>query len=137
LDRSPHPASLQVRDLQILAGGPGRSVRMTMSAALVQAKQEDRKVLVFFAETPPSTTARNMSTTTPQKNAKHITRGKFIKVLIQVAKTDDPAKRYNVKNFPTFLLLDAQGKVLNRRVGFVGEAAFQNGFLDCSEVKGL
>ena len=108
-----------------------------LSAALVQAKQEDRKVLVFFADTPPSTTARNMSTTTLKKNARHIARGKFIKVLIQVAKTDDPAKRYNVKNLPTFLLLDAQGKVLNRRAGFVGEAAFQNGFLDCSEVKGL
>ena len=108
-----------------------------LSAALVQARQGDRKVLVFFADSPPSTTARNMSTTTLKMNDKHITEDKFIKVLIQVAKTDEPAKRYNVKDFPTFLLLDAQGKVLNRRVGFVGEVAFRIGFLDCSEVSGL
>ncbi len=33
-----------------------------------------------------------MSMTTRSKNRKYIERGKFIKVLIQVKKTDDPAK---------------------------------------------
>ena len=108
-----------------------------LSAALAQAKQEDRKVLVFFANSPPSTNARRMSTATLNKNAGYIAKGKFIKVLIRIKKTDDLAKRYNVEDFPTFLLLDAQGQVLNRRVGFVGEVAFRNGFLDCSEVQGL
>jgi len=106
-----------------------------LSAALTKAKQEDRKVLVFFANNPPSTNARRMSTMTLSKNSKHIERGKFITVLIQTGKADDPAKQYSISDFPTFLLLDAQGKELNRRVGFVGEVAFRNGFLDCSEVQ--
>jgi len=106
-----------------------------LPTALAKAGQEDRKVLVFFAGSPPSANARRMSTTTLGKNSKHIKRGKFITVLIQIKKTDDLAKRYSVSKFPTFLLLDAEGKVLNRRAGFVGEVAFRNGFLDCSDVK--
>jgi len=103
--------------------------------ALAQARQEDRKVLVFFAGNPPSANARRMSTTTLSKKSGEIKRGKFITVLIQIKKTDDLAKHYGIKNFPTFLLLDAQGKELNRRVGFVGQEAFIRGFLDCSDVK--
>ncbi|MDP6047691.1 MAG: hypothetical protein QGG25_18920, partial [Phycisphaerae bacterium] len=43
-----------------------------LQAALTKAKKEDRKVLVFFADKRPSTTARNMSTRTLKKNGKHI-----------------------------------------------------------------
>ena len=46
-----------------------------------------------------------MSTTTLSKNRKYIKRDKFIKVLIQIKKTNDPAKLYSASNFPTFLLL--------------------------------
>jgi len=92
-------------------------------------------VLVFFASKQPSGDARRMSTTTLGKNAKNIARGKFIKVLIQLKKTDELAKRYKISTLPTFLVLDAEGKELNRRVGRVGEAPFTNGFLDCSEVE--
>ena len=106
-----------------------------LSAALVKAGQEGRKVLVFFAGSPPSEDARRMSTTTLSKNARHIAQGKFIKVLVQLEKTDELARRYSIAKLPTFLLLDAQGKVLNRRVGMVGEVAFNKGFLDCSDPK--
>jgi len=106
-----------------------------LSAALAKAGQEDRKVLVFFAGSPPSATARRMSRTTLDKNRKQIRQGKFIQVLLQVTKTDDLAKRYNISALPTFLLLDAQGNELNRRVGFVGQGKFSIGFLDCSDVK--
>jgi len=106
-----------------------------LPAALAKAKQEDRKVLVFFAGSPPSEDARRMSTTTISKNLKYIKEGKFITVLIQLKKSDELAKRYDIARLPTFLLLDAEGKVLNRRVGMVGEVAFNKGFLDCSDPK--
>jgi hypothetical protein len=106
-----------------------------LSAGLAQAKQEERKVLVFFASSPPSEDARSMSTATLRKNAKHIKSGKFITLLIQGKKTDEQFKRYNVTALPTFLLLDSEGKVLNRRVRFVGEVPFNKGFLDCSDVQ--
>jgi thioredoxin-related protein len=105
-----------------------------LSAGLVQAKQEERKVLVFFADSPPSTTARKMSTTTLKMNKKHIKRRKLITVLLQVKKSDELAKRYSIRKFPTFLLLDAQGKELNRRVGSVGAVPFRNEFLDGTKV---
>jgi thiol-disulfide isomerase/thioredoxin len=105
-----------------------------LEAALIQAKKEDRKVLVFFAGSPPSTVARTMSTGTLKKNAKQIKRGKLITVLVQVRKTEDPAKKYGVQEYPTFLLLGSDGKELNRRVGFVGQSQFSIGFLDCSKV---
>jgi hypothetical protein len=107
-----------------------------LSAGLAQAKQEERKVLVFFASSPPSTTARKMSTSTLKMNNKYIKSRKLITVLIQVKKTDELAKRYSIKKFPTFLLLDSEGKELNRRVGLVGEVPFRNEFLDCKKVVG-
>ena len=106
-----------------------------LQAALKQAKQEDRRVLLFLAGNPPSQNARNMSTKTLRKNTGKIESEKFITVLIQGKKTDELFKRYNVLMLPTFLLLDAEGKVLNRRVGFVGEMPFKQGFLGCTELK--
>ena len=106
-----------------------------LPAALAQAKKEDRRVLVFFAGNPASENARNMSRKTLDKNMKHIKRGKFLTVLLQVKKTDAVAKKYSISALPTFLLLDGDGKELNRRTGFVGQAAFHGGFLDCTVVK--
>jgi thioredoxin-related protein len=90
---------------------------------------------VFFVSSPPSTIARKMSTKTLRKNAKHIKSAKIITLLIQGKKTDELFKRYKVTVLPTFLLLDSEGKVLNRRVRFVGEVPFNKGFLDCSDVQ--
>ena len=49
-------------------------------------------MLVFFADSPAGTIARNMSTTTLKMNDKHIKRRKLITVLMQVEKTDEQAK---------------------------------------------
>jgi hypothetical protein len=106
-----------------------------LPTALAQAEKEDRKLLVFFAGSPPSTNARRMSTTTLRKNSPRIRDRKLITVLIRVKKTDELAKRYDVRELPTFLLLDARGKELNRRVGFVGHMPFVTGFLDCGKVE--
>ena len=107
-----------------------------LQAALEKAKQEHRKVLVFFAANPPSTTARRMAKMTLPKNAAAIRKGRFITVLVRTeSPRSDLARRYKLKRLPTFLLLDAAGVELNRRVGFVGEVPFRKGFLDCSEVR--
>jgi thioredoxin-related protein len=106
-----------------------------LTQALAQAKQEDRRVLVFFASKSPSANARQISRRTLTKSAKQIERGKFIKVFIQVRKTDELVKRYGIPDLPAFLILDPQGKELNRRIGFIGAAAFRTGFLYCTEVQ--
>ena len=106
-----------------------------LPSALAKAKTEDRKVLVFFASDPASTTARDMSTRTLSKNSKHIAKRKLITVLIQCATGDELARKYGVRSLPTFLLLDAQGQELNRRMGFVGQVPFVSEFLDCQKVQ--
>ena len=106
-----------------------------LQAALAQAKQENRRVLVFFAGDPPSKNARDMATKTLQKNAGPIKDGKFITVLIQGKKSDELFKRYKISKLPTFLLLDGEDKELNRRDGFVGQGAFGGGFLKCTKVQ--
>ncbi len=108
-----------------------------LAAALAQAEKEDRKILVFFAADPPSTTARNMSTKTLKHNAKNIKTRKLICVLVRAKQDNELTKRYKIssKKLPVFLLLDSKGKELNRRSGFVGQTAFGGGFLDCQEVQ--
>jgi len=107
-----------------------------LPAALAKAANEDRKVLVFFAGSPPSQDARNMSTKTLRHNAKNIRSHKLITVLIRLEKNDELSKRYKIsEKLPVFLLLDSKGKELNRRAGFVGQTSFSQGFLDCAEVR--
>jgi len=103
--------------------------------ALAQGKSEDRRILLFFAGKSPSEEARWMSRKTLAKNRSRIKKDKLICVLVRGGRNTETAKRYKVSALPTFILLDPQGNELNRRIGRVGEVAFRDGFLDCSDVK--
>jgi hypothetical protein len=109
-----------------------------LSAALAQAKAEDRPVLAFFVSSPPDETSRWLVGNTIPKNAQAIDQGKFIKVLVKVgnlSKSQD-ALRYRVTNMPTMLVIGPDGAEKNRREGTIGELEFRNGFLDCMQVIG-
>ena len=45
------------------------------------------------------------------------------------------ADKYHIVRLPTILLLDTDGKELNRRTGFVGELDVRNGFLNLAVVE--
>ena len=47
----------------------------------------------------------------------------------------DLAKRYKLTKLPTMVILDANGKELNRREGFIGEVEFRRGFLDLTKIE--
>ena len=109
-------------------------------AALADAKQTNRRVLVFFIGNPPNADAiqnANFALSKPQ-NQLAIQKGKFARVKVTLNSLDsDLARRYKLTRLPTMMILAPDGKELNRREGVVGEVPFLHGFLDLTEVQEL
>jgi len=109
-----------------------------LGKALHQARAEDRKVLAFFISSSPGETTSRMARTTLRKshNQRAIATGGFLRVKVSLDPSlkSDTARRYRIAKLPTMLVLDADGKELNRREGMIGEVPFRSGFLDCTEV---
>lgn len=109
-----------------------------LDKALSQAKEENRPVLVFFVgETLKDTTRRMLKTTLSKSlNQKAIADGKFIRVHVKLdfALKSEPTKQYKIQTLPTMVILDSNGKELNRRKGFIGEMDFRSGFFDCKQI---
>jgi len=110
-----------------------------LDKALEQGRKENRRIVVFFMSRPPGDTDRWLKEKILGKagNRKALEDGKFIRVQAQVD-TDlksELAARYKLRELPTFMVLDPQGKELNRREGKIGELDFRNGFLDCTIIQ--
>jgi hypothetical protein len=109
-----------------------------LTAALADAKQTDRRVLVVFISNPPNNEAirnANVALGKPQ-NRKAIEQGKFARVKVTVNNLDgDIARQYKLTHLPTTMILAPDGKELNRREGMVGEVPFLHGFLDLTEIE--
>jgi hypothetical protein len=109
-----------------------------LSAALADAKQTNRRVLVIFISNPPNADAIWLAENTLAKplNKTAIQEGKFARVKVSVNGLDsDLARRYTLTRLPTMMVLDAKGNELNRREGRIGEVPFLHGFLDLTEVQ--
>lgn len=111
----------------------------TLDAALAQAEQTDRRVLVFFTSEPPSETTRRLVDTTLARpeNRRAIQEGNFIRAraILDVSLDSPAAKKYRIRRLPTMMVLSPEGKELNRREGFIGEVPFRSGFLDLEEIQ--
>ena len=115
---------------------PGFDWPGDLDKALKQARDQKRRVLVFFTASPKSATARRLIQTTLYKNAQAMAKERVIKVNVSLDTElkSATAVRYKISSLPTFVLLSPEGKELNRREGFVGEVDFHKGFLDRSKV---
>ena len=114
-----------------------KSWPVKLDDALAGAKQTDRRVLALFMSDPPSaTTIRLAQTTLAKKHNKQAIRdGKFFRVkVVTDSLSSDLAKRYKLTILPTMIVLDANGKELNRREGFIGEVDFRHGLLDLTKI---
>ena len=107
--------------------------------ALVQAKTNHSKVLVFFYKSPMGEIDRKMvnnalitSRTTPV-----LEKLGYQKVRLDISKNEDTAKKYNVKETPTVLLLDSDGKVLKRLESLKNDFEFCAEFLGVSNINTL
>ena len=115
---------------------PGWSTDLEQAAK--QSREENRKLVIFFMSKPPGETDRRIQDGILNKsgNRKALQKGNYLAVTAQLSPSLDSnvAKRYQVTVLPTLLLLDGQGKELNRREKTIGEVDFRNGFLDCRNV---
>jgi hypothetical protein len=114
------------------------SWRTDLAAAEAQAKQENRRLLVVFLDSPPGEATLNLIRTTLTKgiDAKAIRDGNLItvRVVADARCTTPECKRFAVTALPTMLILAPDGTELNRRVGMVGQMPFIHGFLEMEEV---
>lgn len=118
-----------------------------LAAALQQARQENRQVVVFFMPDPREEQARfiydNIITKKGNEDALRAgpptgagEKGPFLRVVQKHTDLQsDLARQYKLKELPTLLLLDSQGREINRREKIVAETDFRGGFLDCSSVQ--
>jgi len=95
-------------------------------------------VLAFFMSEPPSATARWLADNTLRMNRKAIAESRVVpvKVVLETSLDSETARRYEIRELPTLMVLSPSGKELNRRTGRVGEVEFRQGFLDLAVIKG-
>jgi hypothetical protein len=103
-----------------------------LDAALQQAHQEQRPIVAFFVNVPPSKTAeatKNVVLSNPQ-NQEVMAELRLVRVLVNDP-SDELRQTYNIQKLPTLLLFDANGKELSRHDGpsHVGEVPFRETFL--------
>lgn len=117
--------SMQTRELKIAGWGDD------FTAALDQARADNRMVVALFVKKPPSATAREIRTRVGRSaNRKAIEQGNFIPVVVTTSADADLAKRYKVTTFPTLLVILPDGRERNRAEGNVGEVPFRQQFLE-------
>ena len=102
-----------------------------LSAALSQAREQNRKVLVFICSSPPSAEDLWMvkGPLSKSANKKAIKDGKFITVQLVLDKSADWAKKYGVNRTPTMLIISPDGKYFYKQEGKIGEVDFRDKFL--------
>jgi hypothetical protein len=102
------------------------SWRQDLDAARRDARAQDRRLLLLFVYSDPGETERWLAANTLLKNESGMEKGKYIRVKVPVPTGMDcpPVRTYDVKHIPTLVILDANGTVLGRREGRVGEIDF-------------
>ncbi len=105
------------------------------NAAIRQAKQENRRLLVLFVSDSPNEDARKLAkiTLVATENRDAIEKGSFIKVKVETDLKSDVAKKYRITTLPTMLILSSDGKELNRREGYISQTDFASKFLNYNE----
>jgi hypothetical protein len=117
--------SMQTRKLDIPGWGDD------LTAALDQARAENRMVVALFANKPPSATARDIRDRVRQPaNINAVKQGKFIPVVVTTSAGSSLATKYKVKTFPTLIVFLPDGSERNRAEGNVGEVPFRQKFLE-------
>ncbi|KKK96407.1 hypothetical protein LCGC14_2663070 [marine sediment metagenome] len=106
-----------------------------LDAALRQAKAEDRPIVVFFVNRPPSDPAKTIRTRIQKPgNQQALKDGKFIPVIVELSSSldSDTARRYEVRELPTLMVLTSDGEERNRHEGNIGEVPFRQKLLENS-----
>jgi hypothetical protein len=109
-----------------------------LNAALVTAKAEDQRVVVFFVASPPSRVAQRIASAviSMPDNVSALSKSGFVPVVVEVDRNtkDELSTKYNLssKGLPTLMILNAEGEEITRREGTAGtnEVGFRADFLE-------
>jgi len=101
-----------------------------------QAAEGGRRTVILFHASSPSQATRDLikRVLTHAEIKKALEGGKFIRVRLKTSLGSPVAKKYKIRDLPTVVVVDSEGKELNRRVGYVSFAEFRAGFLDCTQI---
>jgi len=107
-----------------------------LEAAMKQAAEGGRRTVILFHASSPSQATRDLikRVLTHAEIKKALEGGKFIRVRLKTSLGSPVAKKYKIRDLPTVVVVDSEGKELNRRVGYVSFAEFRAGFLDCTQI---
>ncbi len=107
------------------------SKSQSLKSVLRQAKEEDRKVVAFFVNSPPSTTSRKVAGRVQKRaNVSAVKAGKFLPILVHVDGTSDAlCTQYKITTLPTFVVFLPDGTERNRKAGDPGEVPFRDQLL--------
>ena len=104
-----------------------------LNAALAKGKAENRMIVAFFVDTPPSDIARTIAKRRIPKpdNVQALKEGRFIPVVVSLKEgvNSDLAKTYNITRLPTLVVFNSTGTERNRHEGSIGETDFRQIFL--------
>ena len=96
-------------------------------------------VVAFFVSSPPSETAKTIQRRRIPKrdNQKALKEGNFITVVVSLEDglNSELAKKYEIKELPTLMVLKPDGTERNRHEGMIGEVNFRQDFLNYKPTK--
>jgi hypothetical protein len=108
-----------------------------LDAALREAADSNRPILVFFMSDPPGSEAEDLNKRIfgKDENVKAVKNGGFIQVKAKLKPQDPRLSQYRIRleDLPLLMILSAQGKEIKRRDKSIGEVPFRSEFLDCSK----
>ncbi|MCE5276724.1 MAG: hypothetical protein ABFD92_06595 [Planctomycetaceae bacterium] len=109
-------------------------VETNPAAVLPKAKEQNRKVLMFFASKPwlQGSNEEFMINVTLTKNRQNIAKANVICVYVPVGNLQDSpvAKEFRITQLPTSLLLSPNGIEIRRGEGRIGQSDFNKIVLD-------
>ncbi len=107
-----------------------------LEAAMKQASEGRRRAVILFQASSPSQPTRDLIKRVlgHSETKKALEGGKFIRVQLKTSLGSPVAKEYKIRDLPTVVIVDSEGKELNRRVGYISFAEFLAGFLDCTQI---
>ncbi|MCB1050977.1 MAG: thioredoxin fold domain-containing protein [Acidobacteria bacterium] len=108
-----------------LVSGPTFS-DISVNQALKQAQSNQKYVLVDVYTTWCGPCKQLDKVTWPNERVQAFVSEKMIAVKVDAEKGDGPefAKKYQVQGYPTLLILNSKGEVVDRYLGFVPPAQF-------------
>jgi hypothetical protein len=109
---------------------PMRGWDTDLQAALTQAAAESRSVVAMVYDSPQNLAYSKLREVVSKAgNREAMQKANVICVHVRLDSDDPLAKQFEIKEFPTTLLIGSDGKAISRWTGYIGEVAFRQEFL--------